>query len=168
MITELPRRMWLVEEAAALLRESARSALPDETGGVLVGVSINTRPWVTKAVLVPSDKSSPVFYELPGQARRAAVDEARVHDPRLGYIGEWHSHTYDIGPSELDRSTMARLAESDSDCRQPVLLIARRRADVHTLDAYQQVGQHLRPLRVLASGPLPPEQAEHADGSDNG
>jgi proteasome lid subunit RPN8/RPN11 len=168
MSTELPWRMWLSEEAAALLREAAQSALPDETGGVLVGVSIDTRPWVTEAVIVPSEKSSPVYYELPGGARQAAVDEARLRDRRLGYIGEWHSHTYDIGPSELDRSTMARLAESDTDCQQPVLLIARRIADVHTLDSYQQVGRYLRPLRVLDSGPLPPEPAKHADGSENG
>jgi proteasome lid subunit RPN8/RPN11 len=168
MSTPLPWPMWLSEDAAELLREAARSALPDETGGVLVGVSVDARPWVTEAVLVPSEKSSPVYYELPGGARQAAVDEARVRDRRLGYIGEWHSHTYDIGPSELDRSTMARLAESDSDCQQPVLLIARRRADAHSLEAYQQVGRFLRPLRVLASGPLPPKRAELTDGSEDG
>lgn len=146
--------IWFCEEADGLIREAASSALPDETGGVLIGVSVDERPWITDAVLVPSRKSSPVYYELTGEARRAAVDGARHRDPRLGYIGEWHSHTYDIGPSQLDRKTMASLAENDSDSPEPVLVIARLRAGAHTLEAHQQVDGRLMPRSMIATGPL--------------
>jgi len=154
MTDENPIHLWLCEEAAELIRGAASSALPDETGGVLIGVSVDERPWVTDAVLVPSPKSSPVYYELTGEARRAAVDGARDRDLRLGYIGEWHSHTYDIGPSGLDRETMASLAENESDSPDPVLVIARLRAGAHILEAHQQVAGRLMPRSMIATGPL--------------
>jgi hypothetical protein len=153
-------RIWLSERAARLVQEAATDALPDETGGVLIGVSVDDRPWITDAILIPSQKSSPVYYELPGEARHAAVDGARDRDRRLGYIGEWHSHTYDIGPSHMDRTTMARLAEHGGDCTEPVLLIARLRGGAHILEAHQQVGRLLKPLHASATGPLPAERDE--------
>jgi len=155
---------WLSEAAAHLIREAAREALPDETGGVLVGVSVEKRPWVTEAILVPSPKSSPVYYELSGAERRAAVEGARGRDRRQGYIGEWHSHTYDIGPSGLDRETMARLAgEGGEDGAPPVLLIARHCKNGHDLEAHEQVDGGLVPLRVLAAGALPPGRDDECD-----
>lgn len=156
--------LWLSEAAARLIRDAAREALPDETGGVLVGVSVDERPWVTEAILVPSPKSSPVYYELSGAERRAAVDGARGRDRRQGYIGEWHSHTYDTGPSPLDRKTMARLAGEDGgDGGHPVLLIARYREDGHDLEAHEQVDGGLVPLRVLAAGALAPDKDNERD-----
>jgi proteasome lid subunit RPN8/RPN11 len=160
-----PWRIWLSEKAAEMIGEGARSAHPDETGGVLIGVSLGARPWVTEAVLVPSEKSSPVYYELPMGARQHVVDRARTRDSRLGYIGEWHSHTFDVGPSTLDRTTMTRLADRGQDCRRPVLLIARRRGEMHRLEAHQQAGRRLVPLRLLAAGSLPLENTEPDDGS---
>lgn len=155
---------WLSEAAARLIRKAAREALPDETGGVLVGVSVEERPWVTEAILVPSPKSSPVYYELSGAERRAAVEGARGRDCRQGYIGEWHSHTYDIGPSSLDRETMARLAsEGGEDGEHPVLLIARPREDGHDLEAHEQVDGGLVPLRMLAAGALPSDKDDKRD-----
>lgn len=153
--------LWLSEAAARMIREAALEALPDETGGVLVGVSVYERPWVTEAIHVPSPKSSPVYYELSGAERRAAVESARRRDRRQGYIGEWHSHTYDIGPSGLDRTTMARLAGEAGE--QPVLMIARHHEDGHDLEAHEQVDGGLVPLRVLAAGALPPDEDDERD-----
>jgi proteasome lid subunit RPN8/RPN11 len=168
MTTARTWRIWLSEQAAESIVAAARDDHPDETGGVLIGVQIGSRPWVTEAVLVPSEKSSPVYYELPAGARQLASDQARISDPRLGYIGDWHSHTFDIGPSQIDRATMAGLAARNTDCRRPVLMIARRRGDVYQLEAHQQVGRLLRPLRLLATGPLPPEDKKAADRSADG
>jgi proteasome lid subunit RPN8/RPN11 len=161
-------RIWLSEQAAELIVTAARDAHPDETGGVLIGVLLGSRPWVTDAILVPSEKSSPVYYELPEGARQEAVDRARLDDPRLGYIGDWHSHTFDIGPSQTDRTTMTRLAARGEDCRRPVLMIARRRGEAHRLEAHQQVGRRLRLLHLLAAGPLSPENCELDDRSTDG
>jgi proteasome lid subunit RPN8/RPN11 len=168
MTTARTWRIWLSEQAAELIIAAAHDAHPDETGGVLIGVQIGSRPWVTEAVLVPSEKSSPVYYELPAGARQFLIDHARISDPRLGYIGDWHSHTFDIGPSQIDRATMAGLVARDTDCRRPVLMIARRRGQVYQLEAHQQVGRLLRPLRLLAAGPLPPENEKADDRSADG
>lgn len=151
-------RIWISESASEAISNSAAVHHPQEIGGVLIGVTSDRRPWVTLAVTVPSKRRTPVYYELPAGARKVAVERARRADQRLGYIGDWHSHPLDIGPSDKDRATMAALAEGDTDCPRPVLVIARRCGDSYRLDARQQVGAGLRTLRVIAAGPLSPDQ----------
>jgi proteasome lid subunit RPN8/RPN11 len=156
-----PWRIWISENASETIIDAARQHHPKEIGGVLLGVSISRRPWVTQAVVVPSEHQTPIYYELPSGARRTAVDNARRVDARVGYVGDWHSHPMDIGPSDKDRSTMSALADDVSaGCPRPVLAIARRRGSSYTLDLHQQVGRRLRPLRMVAAGALP----KSADG----
>jgi proteasome lid subunit RPN8/RPN11 len=152
-------RIWISESASEEMSTAAAAHHPQEIGGVLVGVASAGRPWVTLAVTVPSTRRTPVYYELPAGARQATVERARRQDARLGYIGDWHSHPLDVGPSDIDRATMAALAEADTDCPRPVLVIARRRDDGYRLDARQQVGAALRALRTISAGPLPSPQS---------
>lgn len=148
-------RIWLSEPAHEQILAAADEHHPDEIGGVLIGVENKRRPWVTQAVTVPSRQATPVYYEIPAGARQRAVRRLRRDDPRLGYLGDWHSHPAGIGPSDKDRETMADLAaDRDSDCSRPVLLLARRRGEGYWLDAHQQVGSKLRELRLIMAGPL--------------
>lgn len=148
-------RIWLSEEAEAVIKESAREAHPHETGGVLVGVLAGTRPWVTYAVHVPSPTSTGTSYEIPAGARRRAVNEARRMDPRLGYLGDWHSHPADIEPSRCDATTMAHLAaDARADCAWPLLIVLRRACEDYWVDARQWTGRSLRVLQVVRAGPL--------------
>lgn len=150
-------RVWLSEPALEDIHSAAREHHPDEIGGVLIGVEAERRPWVTRAVIVPSQRATPAYYEIPAGARRRAVRRLRRDDPRLGYLGDWHSHPANIGPSGKDRETMAVLAaDRDSGCSRPVLLLARRRGEDYRLDARQQVGSKLRELRLIIAGPLEP------------
>lgn len=154
-------RIWMSEEAAEAIGSAARDDHPVEVGGVLVGVRVGRRPWVTEAIAVPSEHQTPTYYELPAGARHAAVDAARQRDERLGYIGDWHAHPADVGASPKDVDTMRRLAsDRDAGCARPVLLIARRVAQGYEIDAHQFTGRRLRDLRVIAAGRLP------APGSD--
>jgi proteasome lid subunit RPN8/RPN11 len=149
-------RIWFSESASETIVSAAREHHPNEIGGVLLGVSISQRPWVTDAVVVPSKHQTPVYYELPSGARRSAVENAKREDARVGYVGDWHSHPMDIGPSAKDRSTMSALAaDASAGCPRPVLVIARRRNGSYTLDLRQQVGRRLRSLRIVAAGALP-------------
>lgn len=151
-------RIWLSEPALTDIVSAAREHHPDEIGGVLIGVEAERRPWVTHAVTVPSRRATPVYYQIPAGARRRAVLRTRRSDPRLGYLGDWHSHPADIGPSGKDRQTMGELsADRDSGCPRPVLLLARRRGEDYWLDARQQVGPKLRELRLVIAGPLEPD-----------
>lgn len=100
-------RVWVSEAARDALMAAADAANPDETGGVLVGVVLKRgedtgRPWVTHAVEVPSRKSDRNHYELPAGARRRVVMRLRKSDSRLGYLGDWHSHPVNVGPSPTD------------------------------------------------------------------
>lgn len=149
-------RIWVSENAAETLVAAAREHHPVEIGGVLVGVAVGGRPWVTEAVVVPSEKQTPTYYQLPEGARHTVVDAARERDSRLGYIGDWHAHPADIGPSDPDLTTMRELSsDRDADCPRPVLLIARRAGATYRLDARQFTGWRLRELRVIAAGALP-------------
>jgi hypothetical protein len=78
-------------------------------------------------------------------------------DPRLGYLGDWHSHPADIGPSSVDSASMRRLgADVDAGCTHPVLIIARRRGPgIYSFDARQLARWGLRRLRLIAAGGLP-------------
>ncbi len=150
-------RIWLSESALDGILSAAREHHPNEIGGVLIGVEAERRPWVTRAVTVSPQRTTPVYYEIPAGARRRAVRSCRRSDSRLGYLGDWHSHPADVAPSSKDRETMAALAaDRDSGCPRPVLLLARRRGEGYRLDARQQVGSKLRELRLIIAGPLGP------------
>jgi proteasome lid subunit RPN8/RPN11 len=152
-----PWRMWLSEKAEWQMVEAASAIHPRETGGVLVGVLVGGRPWVAEAVHIPSQHSTHTTYELPTGARRRAVEHSRSRDPRVGYLGDWHSHPADVEPSRTDSGSMALVAvDSDAGCDRPVLLVLRRRDEGYALDARQWTGASLRRLRVVLAGPLPP------------
>jgi proteasome lid subunit RPN8/RPN11 len=149
-------RLWLRESAAADVTRAAGAAHPVEIGGVLLGVYVaGRRPWVVQAVVVPSQNATHGSYELPAGARPAAVDSARRIDTRMGYLGDWHSHPADVGPSATDVRTMKTLAADDALCPHPVLVIARRTRRGYRLDARQLARRNLRKLRVIAAGGLP-------------
>jgi integrative and conjugative element protein (TIGR02256 family) len=155
-------RAWLSEEAASTIRAAAQAAHPDETGGVLVGVLNKGRPWITHAVEVPSGASTGTWFEIDGSKRQRVVREARKIDSAIGYLGEWHSHPADVGPSATDLTTMRRLAaDPDSGCPRPVLLIARHQGSNYSLDARQVSQRGSRRLRLVAAGPLPIDPHAH-------
>jgi proteasome lid subunit RPN8/RPN11 len=135
---------------------TAASGHPDEGGGVLLGVlTADGRPWITKAVTVASSEATGNSYVLPGSARPRTVDRARKHDDRLGYLGDWHSHPADLGPSAEDSRTMRRLARTTPGGPNPVLIIARRLAEGgYAIDARESSARRLRRLEVLAAGDL--------------
>jgi proteasome lid subunit RPN8/RPN11 len=150
-------RAWLSESAADSIRRAAAEAHPQETGGVLLGVYTGRRrPWILETPVVEPCAAGRTYYEIPAGIRPRVVDEARAGDGRLGYLGEWHSHPADAGPSALDSETMQRIAwDPVAACPHPVLIVARRRERQYELDARQLARVRLRKLRLIAAGGLP-------------
>ena len=151
-------RVWLSESAREALIAGAQAAHPDETGGVLVGVRIQSgegrgRPWITHAIEVRSRRRGRAHYELPAGARQRVVAKLRQSDSRLGYIGDWHSHPVDVAPSPTDIDSIEE-ASVEGDCSRPVLVVVRRRQRHYRIDARQWTGRSLRPLQVRLAGPL--------------
>jgi len=151
-------RVWLSEPAWDALIAAAKAANPNETGGVLVGVVLDGgegagRPWVTHAVEVPSRKRGRSHYELPAGARRRVVTKLRKSDSRLGYLGDWHSHPSDVGPSPTDIDSIES-ASVEGDCPRPLLFLVRRGRQRYRIDPHQWTGRSLRHLQVRAAGLL--------------
>lgn len=151
-------RVWLSETAWDALIAAAKAANPEETGGVLVGVVLAGgegagRPWVTNAVEVPSRNKGRSHYELPAGARHRVVRKLRKSDSRLGYLGDWHSHPSDVGPSPTDIDSIES-ASLEGDCPRPLLFLVRRGRQRYRIDAHQWTGKSLRRLQVRAAGSL--------------
>lgn len=156
---ELPIVVGIAEAAQAAMRRAAREALPNETGGVLIGVHIDGHPVVTDALEIPTRRPAPDCFVIAfGEARRA-VEAAAAADRRVGYVGEWHSHPTDQGPSPTDRWTMLRLA-SDDDTGNPILVVVRPIAEeAFHLDVYRIGTSGLVPASLQTVGGLPPLDA---------
>jgi len=79
-------------------------------GGILGGFKSRRTVWIVAAIELPGESSSR-RYEVPKGVTQETVRQARERfDPRMGYVGEWHSCTDDSGPSATDRTTRRALA----------------------------------------------------------
>src|SRR3989442_1604254 len=79
----------------APMREAAVHAHPRETGGILLGVWTEGRPWVTHACELRSPDAGPAHYVLPAGATCNLVEQMQRIDSRVGYLGDWHTHPID-------------------------------------------------------------------------
>jgi molybdopterin/thiamine biosynthesis adenylyltransferase/proteasome lid subunit RPN8/RPN11 len=160
---DLPRAVDISEQAQRELRRLTAAALPNETGGVLVGCMIDERPVVTDIVEIHDDTATERHYRVPEGATANAVDAARQRDARLGYLGEWHSHPGGSGPSALDVAAMLGAAE-DSGTSEPVLvLVAPTGETPSTLSAYVTTPAGLKDADICTTGDLPAGQTSHSE-----
>lgn len=122
--SDLPAVVAISETAQSTIRKAASRVAPSETGGVLVGTRVDGQTVITRAIEIPPAEPSASGFQIPEGAARTAVQEAAADDARIGYVGEWHSHPTDQGPSPIDRKMMRSLA-TEEDAGDPVLVIAR-------------------------------------------
>ena len=117
----------MTEAAARQLKGASDAAAPFETGGILLGVQAGGAPWITRVVELPTENPQVARYQLPRGATQAAVLEGRLADPRVGYLGDWHSHPGDAPASPIDlRSYLGSLrfaVQRSEVC--PVLAVVR-------------------------------------------
>ena len=132
------------ESAAATMFAAAQRSHPNETGGILLGVDADGQPWVTAAIELDTDDRGRHHYKIPAGATQPAVRHARETDPRLGYLGDWHVHPHDIGPSPKDLATLGLFSLRHPRTTNPTLVVVRRTSD----------GQYaLDPRRITAVTP---------------
>jgi integrative and conjugative element protein (TIGR02256 family) len=139
------------EVAQATILTAAQGAHPNEAGGILVGVRAANRPWITHAIEIGSGSVGTTHYVLPAGVTRPLVRCIRRVDKRLGYLGEWHIHPADVGPSETDKQTMRVVAEKWPD---PILLIARHTSVGHLLEARIFKRSRLAAMEIIRTGAL--------------
>ena len=153
------RKICITEDAARTLRQASLAMAPYETGGILIGVFSGGNPWITEVVEFRPDNPSVSSYEVPAGVTHPAIDAARAKDGRVGYLGEWHSHSNDIAATPLDHKTMVELA-SAPNAGEPVLIVSRPTAASFTLDAYVATREYLHHARLLETGPLQANEGE--------
>lgn len=154
-------RLLLAESARATLTAAAARAHPCETGGILIGVLADGHPWVTTAIEIPTTERGRAHYRIPGGATHAAVERSRATDDRLGYLGDWHTHPADAGPSPTDLATLSIISVAHPRTPNPTQIIVRRNPTGYSLDARRVVHFTPRACRIVLTGDLPPRSADH-------
>lgn len=144
--------VFVSETALATVHAAAAHAHPLETGGILVGVQARRGAWITHAIEIPTKERGHTTYWLPADATQQAVQRLRDTDPRVGYLGDWHSHPINAPASRTDRLTLAQTALGT---RQPALLLVARRADDrYAIDVHRAAGIGVRRCTVVPAGDL--------------
>jgi proteasome lid subunit RPN8/RPN11 len=146
------------ETAQATMTAAALAAHPNETGGILVGVYQAGRPWLVNAIEVGTTDRGRHHYKIPRGATQSAVLAARQADRRLGYLGDWHSHPADVGPSPTDLATLGLISIKHPRIPNPTLVIVRNTIHGYVIDARRVVVIAPRACQVRLTGNLPPEQ----------
>jgi proteasome lid subunit RPN8/RPN11 len=150
--------LLLSESAQASMIAAAAKAHPNETGGILIGVHTDGgQPWATHAIEITTNDRGHHHYKIPSGATQPSVHAARRTDPRIGYIGDWHSHPADIGPSPTDLATLALYSIKHPRTPNPTLIVVRNTMDRRALDARRIVTVAPRPCEIHLTGDLPQE-----------
>jgi integrative and conjugative element protein (TIGR02256 family) len=85
------------------------AALPQETGGILLGFRTPDLVVVTRTLTVHDPRGSRHSYRRHRRRAQAQMAAAGINEtPGIGYVGEWHTHPADCPPSRIDiRALMA-------------------------------------------------------------
>jgi len=135
-------RVFTTAYALAKVKEYAGSALPNETGGVMIGRLDRQRrvAYITEAWKAPKDSASTrtgFSRGLAGLKNRIAILEKDTNE-YLSYVGEWHSHPPCSGSalSSVDSRTAKRMAAELANDRIPAvcLILDTQNWDTHVVE----------------------------------
>ncbi len=143
----------LSDELEQELHDVAATAYPHETGGLLLGWWNANVPVVAAWVAVPDPDARRNRWSRNEAAAADALIAARRNYPaHIGYVGDWHSHPADIGPSQSDTRAIRRVSRQYDDA--VALAVVRRGGRVDTRLAHRG---RLVTVASLAEGrPYPP------------
>ena len=143
---------------------AAVRAHPHETGGILVGVYLDGQPWVTTAIEIETLDRGRHHYKIPAGATQPAVHIARKADRRLGYLGDWHSHPHDVGPSPTDLASLALISMRHPRTPNATLVVVRNTTRGYILDGRRIVAVAPRTCQLRLTGDLPPDPPTASGG----
>ncbi|OOK65323.1 hypothetical protein BZL29_7990 [Mycobacterium kansasii] len=161
-------QLWITEAARNAMTTAAARAHPDETGGVLIGVYLDGHPWIIKAIEIPTSDRGRSHYRIPAGATHAAVLTARAADHRLGYLGDWHSHPRDVGPSPTDLASLAMVSMKKPRLPNPTQIVVRRTDYGYDLNARRIVALFPHVCTIRLTGGLPSATPQAHEGADRG
>ncbi|WP_084125986.1 Mov34/MPN/PAD-1 family protein [Demequina sp. NBRC 110054] len=119
-------------EALADAEDLARTAAPNESGGILVGWWEPPNVAIVRALLPVQDHDVGRFH----YSRRHSIAQAKLEeyrrtqtDANSGYIGEWHSHPAPLPPSSTDRRELNAIVKQTRE-RTALVVVALDRGGV--------------------------------------
>jgi integrative and conjugative element protein (TIGR02256 family) len=141
--------------ARKLLKQSSRFR-PKETGGILLGYRYQRDRVAQLVELVgagPGARRESHRFVPDGAWQLKQVADCYEQSGRtLEYLGDWHSHPNDIGPSGLDGATARKIAKSPAArCPHPIFLIATYVEEQWELRAYRYSARRLRRIEVRSA-----------------
>lgn len=148
-------QLRITEVAHCTMTAAAERAHPYETGGILIGVHLDGHPWIITAVEIHAKDRGRSHYRIPASTTQAAVLRAQAIDRRLGYLGDWHSHPRDVGPSRTDLASLALVSMKRPRLPNPTQIVVRRSDHGYTLDARRIVMMVPRVCTIGLTGSLP-------------
>jgi integrative and conjugative element protein (TIGR02256 family) len=110
------------------MRAMRRACLPNETGGVILGIIDHARKRIEVADFLPP----PLDSQQAAEAFERGVRDLDVQMREVGertafqllHVGEWHSHPGDCAvPSSVDRATFERLVRDSEPEDRPVVMV---------------------------------------------
>ncbi len=147
--------LYIAETAHHTMSVAAKKSHPNETGGILVGVHLNGQPWVTAVIEIASTDRGHTHYKLPAGSTQPAVRRARQTDTRLGYLGDWHTHPDNVGPSPTDLTTLGLISLRHPRTPNPTLIVVRKAISNYELDARRVGTVTPRTCEIQYTGDLP-------------
>ncbi|MGC4173997.1 Mov34/MPN/PAD-1 family protein [Demequina sp.] len=110
------RGLDISHDVATEIKAAAVGAVPNETGGILLGWRAGSDVIVVGFAEIPPRDVRRAAYVLDARAANGALEKFRrqAHDSRVGYVGSWHSHPLNLPPSATDHATFRRAAQSTS------------------------------------------------------
>jgi integrative and conjugative element protein (TIGR02256 family) len=145
---------WIRISVQCDLERAAQHALPDETGGLLVGYRADNDEVVIQELVGPGPEArhSPVRF-VPDHAWQCQrLDEIyRKSNGRLVYIGDWHTHPHGVPEmSTLDRRTLRNIARHPGiGLGLPVMLIGGNANGTWSWKVHEYRSSSLFGLRVV-------------------
>ena len=103
---EIPNRV------AHRMQRIAQSAFPKETGGLVLGWWEGKIPIIHCIVEVADPVAGPTRWQRNERAASLVLKESlfKARVAHLGYIGDWHSHPENVGPSATDIASLRRVS----------------------------------------------------------
>ncbi|GAA1033304.1 hypothetical protein GCM10009557_34640 [Virgisporangium ochraceum] len=135
----------VVAEVAEALQRHAQPAAHRERGGLLLGWWDHDDIIVRCAIEVPDPDATSTAWTRHQLAAQHALDQARAAsaDPRIGYVGDWHTHPAPVGASPTDEAALLRASRQYP---QPTALIVA--LPDGSLDTRAAHAGRIRPVRL--------------------
>ncbi len=115
---------WIIDKLVQL----RQSKLPNETGGILLGILDTHRKVCSLTDVIPSPSDSEEWPTSYIRGRNGLLQLVKETEKRtagqVSYVGEWHSHPNgaSISPSQLDRKAFNSLKRQRDEENLPTLM----------------------------------------------